>query len=257
MKSLFNNFNLKTIYRLKFIKTALHTPESTMYGTARLSLACFLILVTISEVMLRNSTPRPNVSKTMSVCGESLNQVLKLVCDGVYRRRRSISSPSDFGLMEPNSLASSASFSLESDEIDELIALFGEDLPVEDYAPLAFLLRENALYFPDSDIPIGFGPGAHSNGGMMYESRGYESARPSGGSGYYGGALPFAALSTGNSPYYGGALSTGGFQRYLRLRRNNKNFQSGIHHECCLRKCTYATLRTYCGESRPRTGKAA
>ncbi|XP_026687529.1 uncharacterized protein LOC113472124, partial [Diaphorina citri] len=38
----------------------LHTPESTMYGTARLSLACFLILVTISEVMLRNSTPRPN-----------------------------------------------------------------------------------------------------------------------------------------------------------------------------------------------------
>lgn len=188
-----------------------------MNVTSLVSLTWLLLVLTLSEVTFRananSSAISKNVSLKVQACGETLNQVLKLVCAGIYRRKRSLSP--EYGLTDPNSISNSPSTSLEEGDIETLLALFGEDLPVEDYRPLSYLLKENALYFDDSEPVLPGGPPFWTH------------ARNSPGSPYF--TLP----------------------RYLRLRRQQK---AGVHHECCLNKCSYNTLRSYCGENRHAKG---
>uniref|UniRef100_A0A8D8LXH3 Insulin-like domain-containing protein n=1 Tax=Cacopsylla melanoneura TaxID=428564 RepID=A0A8D8LXH3_9HEMI len=143
----------------------------------------------------------------VQVCGEALNHVIKLVCQGVYRRKRSLFPLGEYGLEEPYSIASSSDLAstLDPSDIKELLELFGEDLPLEDYLPLSFLLKENALYLDTSETSR-----SHPTGGSHNEP---------------------------GSPYYTTS-------RYLRLRRHQK---TGVNAECCNKKCSYNTLRSYCG----------
>ncbi|KAL1448907.1 hypothetical protein WDU94_000157 [Cyamophila willieti] len=142
------------------------------------------------------------------VCGAALTHVIKLACQGVYRRKRSLFPGGEYGLEDPYSIASSSDVTstLDASDVKELLELFGEDLPLEDYVPLSFLLKENALYLDTSEPNRGIGhlTGSHNEQG---------------------------------SPYYTSS-------RYLRLRRHK---HTGVNEECCIKKCSYNTLKSYCG----------